>query len=315
MAKPSGPSIHVPVLLNEVISFVNTGAGKTFIDGTAGDGGYIEEILKINPQARILGIDWDEQAIARLSAKFASNNNVVLAQGNYSDLTQPAAQHNFGKVSGVILDLGFSSLQIEDSDRGFSFQLEGPLDMRYSKNNPLTAQIIINKYPKEKLEKIFIEYGEEKFYKRIASQIVVQRALDPIHSTSQLVHAIVEALPKSVRFKQNDSLRRIFQALRIEVNGELDNLRKVLPQIVDILEPGGRVVIISFHSLEDRIVKEFFKKAASGCVCPPEFPTCICNKQISLKILTKKPVTASEVELLNNPRSKPAKLRAAEKVM
>lgn len=309
--------MHIPVLLNEVMDFVGAQQGRTFIDGTVGEGGYLLEILKINKKARILGIDLDQTFLGNLKLKLeadGTSNRVTLVNGNFADIKTIAYKQGFEKVSGIILDLGFSSAQIDDPQRGFSFQSEGPLDMRYSLENPLTAAEVVNTYKKEKLEQIIKEYGEEKFYRRIASKIVDTRVNQPVITTKQLVSAVIKAIPNDL-WKKNDVIRRVFQAIRIEVNQELDNLKKALPEIVDLLETQGRMVVISFHSLEDRIVKNFLRKAAYGCVCPPEFPVCVCGKSLSVKILTRKPVTAAEEELVRNPRSKSAKLRAAEKVM
>jgi 16S rRNA (cytosine1402-N4)-methyltransferase len=309
--------MHVPVLLQPTLEFLNARSGRKFIDGTAGGGGHIQAVLELNPEATVLGIDWDQASLDKLRSKFAEaglDRRCTLVAGNYRDLDRIAAQESFSPVDGILLDLGFSSLQLDDAARGLSFQADGPLDMRYSSANPLTAAKVINDYSPGDLARIFRTYGEEKFTQPIVKAIIRARGEMPISSTQALSQIISESLPKPVRHKANDSLRRVFQALRIEVNGELENLKAVLPKCLAILKPGGRLVIISFQSLEDRIVKKFFAEQAKDCICPPEFPTCICDKASTMRILTRKPVIADEAETAANPRSKPAKLRAIEKI-
>lgn len=308
--------MHVPVLLDSVLEHVEATNPGNVIDGTVGGGGYLRAILKNNSKAKILGIDLDQTSLGKLDTRLAQDGLVQrtkLVYGNFADIKEFSKEQSFTPVSAVILDLGFSSLQLDDYARGFSFQADGPLDMRFDQKQSLNAKRVVNEYSAEKLAKIFREYSEEKFAKRIAEKIVSAR-VRPIETTTELLDLIKQALPARVRHKSSNSARRIFQSIRIEVNSELENLQKVLPDIVDILKIGGRVIIISFHSLEDRIVKEFFKIQANPCVCPPEFPKCVCGKKPKLKIITKKPVTASEDELKENPRSKPAKLRVAEKI-
>jgi 16S rRNA (cytosine1402-N4)-methyltransferase len=308
---------HIPVLLHEVMDFLHAKDGTKFIDGTAGDGGYIKEILKQNPKAHVLGIDLDQTSLDKLTDKLAQDGlgqRVTLAHGNFRKIKQIATENNFGQVDAVILDLGFSSSQLDQSARGLSFQESGPLDMRFDLTQEKTADKIINKYPQKELVKIFREYGEEHLADKIAFEITKVRGHQTIATTKQLYEVIAEALPKPVKYKANDFARRVFQALRIEVNDELNNLKRALPDILELLAPGGRMLIISFHSLEDRIVKEFMVSAAKGCICPPDFPTCVCGKKPLVKMLTKKPITASETEIEQNSRSKPAKLRVAEKL-
>jgi 16S rRNA (cytosine1402-N4)-methyltransferase len=309
--------MHTPVLSKEVIDYLKPEVGQKFIDGTVGDGGYVHQILEINPAAKVLGIDLDQTSLDKLSMQLAHKSlgqRVTLVHGNFRDIKHWAEEKNFSKVSGVILDLGFSSSQLDDPTRGLSFQARGPLDMRFNQSQKKTASDIVNGYQRSELAKVFREYGEEKLANKIASEIVEERRKKKIEDTHDLVAVIESALPKPVKHKVSDFARRIFQSLRIEVNDELASLRKVLPDILEILEPGGRMLIISFHSLEDRIVKEFFATSAKGCICPPDFPTCVCGKDPLLKILTKKPVVATEAELEQNSRSKPAKLRAAIKI-
>lgn len=309
--------MHKPVLLNEVINFLQPDSGTLFVDGTAGDGGYIREILKNNPKSKVLGIDLDQASLDKLSMQLAQESlsqRTTLIHGNFAQIAHLANEHGFVPADAVILDLGFSSSQLDDETYGLSFQLSGPLDMRLDKSAKIRARDLVNKLSTSELAKTFAEFGEEKYSGKIASVIVREREKEPIETTGQLFALIEQALPKPVRYKASDSARRIFQALRIAVNNELDNLKKALPQILEILAPGGRMLVISFHSLEDRIVKEFLNDAAKGCICPPEFPTCVCGRNPLMKILTKKPVRATESEILNNSRSKPAKLRVAVRI-
>jgi len=291
--------MHTPVLLKETLEYLNvSNQPQKFIDGTVGSGGHAIAILKANPKAQVLGIDLDRTALEKLQGK-----GITLAEGSYSDLDIFAKQFGFDQVDGILLDLGFSSTQLDDPVRGFSFQTDGPLDMRYSKDNPLSAAKIVNTYSVAELAEVFKRYGEEKFPGRLARKIADERERQKFNSTLQLARLIGHP----------DSIRRVFQALRIEVNSELENLKSALPKALSVLKSGGRLVIISFHSLEDRIVKEFFNSQAKDCVCPSEFPVCICGKASSVRILTRKPVTAQLSEVQQNPRSKPAKLRAIEK--
>ncbi|MBX4204874.1 MAG: 16S rRNA (cytosine(1402)-N(4))-methyltransferase RsmH [Candidatus Doudnabacteria bacterium] len=307
---------HVPVLLDEVVKYLKPETGDRFIDGTAGDGGYIKEILRINPSAKILGIDLDQVSLDKLSMQLAQGNlsqRSELVQANFRDIKRIAQEKSFVPAAGVLLDLGFSSSQLDDPGRGLSFQTNGPLDMRFDPHQKLTARVVVNTYHKPDLVRIFKDYGEERLAAKIAEEIIICRKKQEITDTRELLAVIELALPKPVKYKVADYARRIFQAIRIEVNDELNSLKIALPNIFEILEPGGRMVIISFHSLEDRIVKEFFVNMARGCICPPDFPQCVCGKNPQAKILTRKPVTATVGEIENNPRSKPAKLRALKK--
>lgn len=307
--------MHIPVLLDEVTGYLRDSDARV-IDGTAGDGGYIEKFLRKNSDSQVLGIDLDQASLDKLSMRLAQEGlgqRAKLVQGNFKNLKQIAEAAGFSGASFVILDLGFSSSQLDDPSRGLSFQAAGPLDMRFDRNLDLTAEQIVNDYSEKDLTRIFRDYGEERLAGKIAHELVRARTESKITDTLRLYEIIRQALPKPVAYKASDYARRIFQALRIAVNGELENLKKVLPDILDLLAPDGRMLVISFHSLEDRIVKEFMVEASRGCVCPPDFPTCICGKNPQLKILTKKPITATEAEIAKNPRSKPAKLRVAQK--
>jgi len=297
--------IHKPVLIKEVLKYLNVGPNKNFIDATIGEGGHALAILeKSRPNGKVLGIDWDPEQIKNCKVRTQKfKERIILVHGSYGNLKKILEKVRFGPVHGILLDLGMSSWHIERSGRGFTFRKNEPLDMRYNsdverkeKNNDyLTAQEIINRYSENEIEKILKEYGEERFARRIAKRIVTERKRRPIKSTIDLVEIIKKAVPPAYRRKRIHYATRTFQALRIAVNNELDNLKKVLPQAVKTLEKGGRLVVISFHSLEDRIVKRFFRE---------------CDE---IKILTKKVVIPSKEEIKNNPRSRSAKLRAGEK--
>lgn len=301
--------MHIPVLKKEVLEYLNPKSNENFIDGTIGQGSHARAILeKTGPEGKVLGIDRDPEmiknlefqvfplrGISRRETSFKFQDRLILVNDSYSNLKEIIKKNNF-KSNGILLDLGLSSWQIENSGRGFSFMKDEPLDMRYNRAAGLTAEEIINKWPEEKIASILKEYGEERFSGKIAGRIVEERRTNSIKTTFQLVALIKKSIPKRFQRGQIHCATRTFQALRIAVNDELNNLKKVLPQTVDILEGGGRLVIISFHSLEDRIVKVFFKE----------------NSQF-LKILTKKPITPSFEEIKLNQRSRSAKLRAAIK--
>lgn len=291
--------MHVPVLLKEALEYLNVKRGGKYIDATFGAGGHSKAIEKKGGE--VLGIDFDPR-------------DPKVVQGNFSDIGVIAENGGFTKVDGILFDLGLSSEQLDDPERGFSFQKDGPLDMRMGKTE-LAAREIVNQYSGKKLIQIFYDFGEERrFGKRVARAVIDARKLGSIETTVQLFDIIKRSLPAPLRFRAGDTARRIFQALRIAVNGELLNLQKALPEAVGLLGRHGRLVVISFHSLEDRIVKSFFAEQARGCICPPEFPECVCGHEPVLKILTKKPVQAGEEEAANNSRSKSAKLRAAERI-
>ncbi len=308
---------HVPVLLNEVLEYLNVKKGGFFVDGTAGGGGHIRAILAANPKNQVLGIDLDQTSLQKLKDELTQeglDQKIKLVWGSYANIDKILSEVGWSAVDGILLDLGFSSLQLDDSSRGFSFANDGPLDMRFDQSQELTASEVVNRYHPKDLEKVITEYGEERLAKKIVAKIIEARKTGRIATTNQLAEIIRRAIPLPIRFKASDNIRRVFQAIRIEVNQELKNLRNVLPKLIKILNPQGRLVIISFHSLEDRIVKEFFVSESKDCVCPPDFPTCVCDKASTVRILTRKPITATEAESLENPRSKSAKLRVAEKL-
>lgn len=309
--------MHVPVLLKEVIQYLDPQPGQSYIDATLGSAGHAAAIVERG--GMVLGLDRDAEAIVRLETKSKHQNTkgkLVLTAGNFSELQRIARDAGFGEVSGIIFDLGLSSSQLDEPERGFAFQRNGPLDMRFDRRQELTAHRIINFYPEKDLADIFFRYGEEKrFGRRTARAILERRKIQNLETTGELFELIKQILPGSLRFRAGDTARRIFQSLRIVVNEELANLEKALPQAVQLLRPGGKLLAISFHSLEDRIVKEFFVRSTKACICPPQFPVCVCgSNHETLKILTKKPVTAGAEETKTNPRAHSAKLRVAERI-
>ncbi len=293
---------HIPVLLKEVIEYLNPQSNQNFIDCTINGGGHSLEILKrIKPNGKILGIDWDKEVLDsfRNKIKEEDRKNFILLSDNYANLQNIIAENNFSPVQGILMDVGFSSFHPDESNRGFTFLKNETLDMRYSMDNPLTAKEIINKWPEEELVRIFKEYGEERWAKKIAYQVIFVRQRKLIETTNQLVEIIQRAIPFRFHHAKIHFATRVFQALRIAVNNELENLSQGLESAALILEKGGRIAVISFHSLEDRIVKNFFRDY---------------SREGKFKILTKKPIRPSEQEIQFNPRARSAKLRVAEKI-
>lgn len=289
--------MHQPVLLEEVLKYLDPKTNENFIDCTIGEAGHTRAVLELNaPDGKILGIDVDAESLKRIEPQ----ERLVLAHGNFNDLKKVAAENNFSKVNGILFDLGLSSWQIEESGKGFTFRKEEPLIMILNGKQEVTAEEIINKWPEESLVEIFEKYGEEAYTRRIVREIVKERRLHPIKNTIQLRNIVMRAVPFSITRRGAISrvLARIFQALRIVINDELENLKKGLEQATEIVVPGGRIVVISFHSLEDRVVKNFFKEKRA---------------QNILEILTDKPIIADEIEISINYRSRSAKLRAALK--
>lgn len=310
---------HTPVLLQEVMDILNPQPGQRFVDCTLGGGGYTMAILeRTAPSGQVLAIDLDEDAIDAFRFKCQMSNvkgRIHLVHGNFRDVAKIAVKHGSGPVQGIVADLGLSSYELDSAGRGISFQKDEPLDMRFSaKGEGLTAAFILNEYTEKQLADIFENFGEEKFSKAIARNIVRNRDVRPFKRTGQLTEVIAASIPARLRHKAADSFRRAWQALRIAVNAELENLEKFLPEALGLLAPGGVLAVVSFHSLEDRQVKQFFTASARGCVCPKDFPTCVCGRTPAAKILTKKPVYASASEVSLNSRSRPAKLRAIQKL-
>lgn len=307
---------HTPVMLKEVLEYLKPRPGQNFIDCTLGGGGYTAEIAKkILPEGKILAIDLDELAIDNAKTKIKTKN-IILAHDNFKNL-QAIVNKYFeagAEFSGIVFDLGLSSAQLAAGSRGFSFNLpDSPLNMNFGEQAGETAENIINSWSEAELAKIFKEYGEEKFAYKIALAIVRERQAKRIATVGKLAEIISKAAPKRRQSKIHPATK-IFQALRIAVNSELENLRAVLPQAVDLLKAGGRLAVISYHSLEDRIVKQYFRQEAKDCLCPPSLPVCRCGHRARLKILTKSVLRPTEEEVLKNPRGRSAKLRAAEKI-
>lgn len=310
------PYQHTPVLLKEVIKILKPKAGKVFIDCTLGGGGHAEEILKrMDSLGHLVGIDCDAEALEAGAERLAKyRNKVKFVHGNFVNIKNIIKEQGFERVDGIFFDLGVSSYQIDTSERGFSLRVDGPLDMRMDRSKSLTSAHLINNLNIEKLEKIFRDFGEERFSRRIAKSIVREREKNHITRTLQLVNLIKGAVPNLSPKKKLDSVTRIFQSLRIAVNSELDNLKIALRDSINLLKKNGRIAVISYHSLEDRIVKTIFKEEASDCICPPKVPVCVCGHKKRIKILTPKPVTPKALETKSNPRARSAKLRAAEKL-
>ncbi len=291
--------MHKPVLIKEVLEYLNPCSGENFIDCTVGFGGHTLDILKrIKPDGKVLGIEQDEEIIA-LIKKRVENKKLILVKGNFNNLKEIARDNKFSKINGILFDLGLSSWHFDKSNRGFSFKGEDLLDMRLDSKSELTAEEIINKWPEQELIKIFEEYGEERYSKSVAKSICRNRLINRIRKTSQLRKIIEQSVPGRYKHHQIHFATKIFQAIRIAVNDELNNLIKALPQALSLLEPKGRLAVISFHSLEDRIVKYFFRD---------EF------KKGNLEILTKKPIISNKEEINLNPRSRSAKLRVIKKI-
>ena len=307
---------HIPVLSKEVLEYLDPKEGDLVIDATVGFGGHSSLLLKkIGTKGQLIGIDKDGEALEATGDKFKKNKNVKLVHGGFEDIEEILEEQKVKEADIILADIGVSSYQIDKAERGFSFREEGPLDMRMDKERNLSAEDIIREYSEEDLVRIFRAYGEERFAKRIARNIVEKREESEIKTTLQLKKIVEESLP--VKYRKTlkiDPATKVFQALRIEVNGELEALGGFLPQAIRILKKGGRLAVISFHSLEDRMVKEFFRMEAKECICPSEFPVCRCEKEARVKILTRKPIMGSEEEIKENPRARSAKLRVIEKL-
>lgn len=307
---------HVPVLLNEVIYYLDVKPGGIYVDGTLGGGGHSAEIIKLmQPDGILIGIDQDINAINAARGKLEKyKDNIIIVNENFKNIKAIVQDKGFEKVDGILLDLGVSSHQLDEEERGFSYMKDANLDMRMDTNNPLTAEIIVNDWSELQIANIIKNNGEEKWAKRIAKFICNERAKKRIETTYELVEIIKMAIPASARREGPHPAKRTFQALRIAVNDELSILENVILDGVSILKPKGRFCIITFHSLEDRIVKTIFNKLEKPCICPPKIPQCICGKKPLVKIITKKPIAASDKELYENPRSRSAKLRAVERL-
>ena len=306
---------HVSVLLEETIESLNIKEDGIYVDGTLGGGGHSLMIARrLSKRGRLIGIDRDGEAIEAASDVLKEYTDIFTpVRSNFDRMPEVLEQLGIEGADGIVLDLGVSSHQLDTPERGFSYKNDAPLDMRMDMRQTKTAADIVNGSSKDELTRILKEYGEEKFASSIASRIVSKREAAPIKTTFELNDIIRSAIPERFRIKGGHPSKRTFQAIRIAINGELESVEKVIPEMIDLLKDGGRLCIITFHSLEDRIVKNAFKKAESPCTCPPDFPVCVCGKISKGKVITKKPILPGEEEMEINPRSKSAKLRVFEK--
>lgn len=306
---------HYSVLLNETIDNLNIKPEGVYLDGTLGGGGHAYHVCsRLNDKGRFYGIDQDDAAIVAAGKRLEEfGDKVNIIRTNYYHAKSALAERDVYGVDGIVLDLGVSSYQLDNADRGFSYKYDTELDMRMDLRQSLTAKEIVNEYPEMELYRIIRDYGEDNFAKNIAKHIAQARKEKPIETTGELSEIIKAAIPAKVRATGGHPSKRTFQAIRIECNKELEVLKNSLEDLIDMLKPGGRLCIITFHSLEDRIVKSAFKKAENPCTCPPDFPVCVCGKKPLGKVITRKPILPSEQELEENSRSKSAKLRVFEK--
>ncbi len=308
---------HIPVLLHETIESLNVKDNGIYIDGTIGGGGHSFEIAKLlRPEkgAKLIGLDQDEDAIESSKNKLAPYQSLLsVVRSNYSNIKAVLDELNVEFADGILLDLGVSSHQLDEAERGFSYMDDAPLDMRMDRRNTLSAYEVVNGYSEHDLFRIIRDYGEDRFAQNIAKNIVKKREEGPIKTTFELRDIISASIPMKVKKTGGHPAKRTFQAVRIEVNHELDVLEDTLDTMIDVLAPGGRLCIITFHSLEDRIVKNIFKRNENPCTCPPDFPVCVCGKKSKGRVITRKPILPTPEEMETNPRSKSAKLRVFEK--
>ena len=306
---------HKSVLLHETVDGLNVKPDGTYVDGTLGGGGHAYEVCtRLGDKGSIVGIDQDAAAIEAAGIRLKDfGEKVTIVRSNYCDMKSQLQKIGIDKVDGIVLDLGVSSYQLDTAERGFSYREDAPLDMRMDTRQKMTARDIVNEYTEMELYRVIRDYGEDKFAKNIAKHIVISRGNCPIETTGQLTEIIRQSIPMKYQKKSGHPAKRTFQAIRIELNRELDVLRDSLDDMIDILNPGGRLCIITFHSLEDRIVKSAFRKNENPCTCPPDFPVCVCGKVPKGKIITKKPILPSAEEMEYNSRSKSAKLRIFER--
>ncbi|HAQ40275.1 MAG TPA: 16S rRNA (cytosine(1402)-N(4))-methyltransferase [Clostridiales bacterium] len=305
---------HTSVLLDESIEGLNIKADGIYVDATLGGGGHTREMLKRVTTGKVIGIDQDDYAIERATEELKDYKNFTAVRNNFSNINEILDNLSIEKIDGILFDLGVSSFQLDIPERGFSYNNDMPLDMRMDKNQTTTARHIVNGYEEHELSRILWEYGEEKWAARIAKFIVQERENEFIETTGQLVSIIKKAIPKQVRQEGSHPAKRTFQAIRIEVNRELEILENTIKGAVDRLNAGGRICVITFHSLEDRIVKNTYVDLNKDCICPPEFPKCTCDHRRKLKIITRKPIVPTEDEVTENHRAHSAKLRIGERV-
>ena len=306
---------HIPVLFDECIEALDIKEDGIYVDGTVGGAGHSEQIAKrLKESGRLICIDRDSDAIEAAGKRLEPyKDRVNIVKSNYSDIKKIIKEQGITHVDGILLDLGVSSHQIDSPERGFSYMTDAPLDMRMDKDAPLDAKTVVNTYSEAELYRIIRDYGEDRFAKNIAKHICIEREKSPIETTGQLKETVSRAIPMKVQKTGGNPAMRTFQAIRIEVNDELEGLKKALGDCMDVLSDGGRLAVITFHSLEDRIVKNEFRTAQNPCTCPPDFPVCVCGKVPKGKVMTNKPVTAGEEELKRNTRSHSAKLRVFER--
>ena len=306
---------HYSVLLRESIDALNIRPDGVYVDGTLGLGGHSEQIAKRLTTGRLIAVDRDQTALERAGERLAPYaGRITFVHGNFRDLPRLLSENGAEKVDGMLFDLGVSSPQLDEAERGFSYMTDAPLDMRMDTSESLTAWFVVNKWPEEKLKRILYEYGEERYAPKIAAAIAARRAERPIDTTGELVDLIRGAMPAAALREKQHPAKRSFQAIRIAVNDELASISELMDNAAEALNPGGRLAVISFHSLEDRIVKSAIAAREHGCTCPREFPICTCGFKQTLKSITRKPILPSERELSENPRSRSAKLRVAERV-
>ena len=307
---------HKSVLLEECMEGLAIRPDGIYVDGTAGGGGHSFGIAsRLGTGGRLIAIDQDEAAIRAASERLAPfGDRVTVVRSNFRQIAEVCASLGVQEIDGLLLDLGVSSYQLDTAERGFSYQADAPLDMRMDHRNPLTAFEVVNTYTEQQLRHILFDYGEERFSGRIVSAILRHREQAPIETTGELAKIVKEAIPASARDGGHHPAKRTFQAIRIEVNAELDVIEPALRSAISMLRPGGRAAVITFHSLEDRIVKQTFADLATGCTCPKTLPVCVCGRRPTVKVVTRKPILPGEDELSENPRSRSAKLRIAEKL-
>lgn len=306
---------HQSVLLSECMESLNIRPDGIYVDGTLGGGGHSYEICRrLSDKGRLIGIDQDEAAIEAARARLGEfKDKVTIIRSNYCNMKAELTKLHITAVDGILLDLGVSSYQLDNAERGFTYREDAPLDMRMDQRQEMTARDIVNGYSESDLYRIIRDYGEDKFAKNIAKHIVSARSEKPLETTGELIQVIKAAIPMKVRAVGGHPAKRTFQAIRIELNRELDVLKDSLGDMIDLLDDGGRIAVITFHSLEDRIVKNAMASAAKGCICPPEFPVCVCGRKPQVDIITKKPIVSTPEELERNPRARSAKLRVCQK--
>lgn len=305
---------HISVLLNECIEGLNIRPDGIYADGTLGGGGHSSVIYSHLTSGKLIGIDRDIEAIHAARSRIGESDNIIYVHDNYKNIKNIISNNNISGIDGALIDLGISSYQIDNADRGFSYTKDAPLDMRMNQSDPISAYDVVNTYDADKLSKVIYDYGEERYGRKIADAIVKARSNNPVNTTLELAEIIRGAVPAKSVPKGSHPAKRTFQAIRIEVNGELADLKDAVTDFFECLNPGGRLCIITFHSLEDRIIKHVFSDFASGCTCPKEFPVCVCGKEPRGKLINRKPILPSEEELAANSRSASAKLRIIEKL-